>query len=725
LQPELGKEQQLPWIRGESYTDGQLLIGNTTGNTLAKATITGGTNLTVTNGSGSITLDVDDAFLANDGDVGTGVYDFGGATSLEIPNSATPTVNADGEIAIDTTVTDFSTGIMKYYGGEEMGVVAMPIAQFTTPTDGNVISYNATNDEFELVAAGAADNLGNHTATEIIKSVTFGLQGEEAGHTIIATTASGAWTYNVPTADKHSFTVNSVEEALIDAGGVDIASGNTYAIAGTDVLTNDTLGNGILNSSLTSVGVLASPVLTTPQINDTSADHQYIFAVSELVADRTVTLPLLTGNDTFTFNDFAATLQNKTIDGDNNTLSNLDLGNEVDWAAADDVSDRTAFASGDKVLIFEAGVGIRKVDYDDLPGAGGGANTNLNNLTATAINLSLISDTDITDDLGTEALRWKDVYAATIGTGQTATDTFKIRGYDTDAPGYVDILTVTAATTVTADLHSSVTHNGSTIVVQGGALGTPSSGVATNLTGTAAGLTAGAVSTITGLAPDTATTAAGQPNITSLGTLTTLTVDDITINGNTISSAGASTLAINPTAGQAITFDSTVTLDAGVVAGITSLSTTVIELGHASDTTLARVSAGVVSVEGVNIVTTSSTDTLTNKTINTNDNSVLLDIPTAVSGTTDTIDTNDVGMFKRYTSASAVTITVNSVAAGDVGGTVHLCQDAAGQLTVSSGTCTVRKSSTFNAKTEGENAVISLIFDTTTTAILVGMLEAV
>ena len=42
---------------------------------------------------------------------------------------------------------------------------------------------------------------------------------------------------------------------------------------------------------------------------------------------------------------------------------------------------------------------------------------------------------------------------------------------------------------------------------------------------------------------------------------------------------------------------------------------TAIELGHASDTTLARVSSGVVSIEGVNVVTTSSTDTLTNKTI--------------------------------------------------------------------------------------------------------------
>jgi hypothetical protein len=54
-------------------------------------------------------------------------------------------------------------------------------------------------------------------------------------------------------------------------------------------------------------------VLTLPQINDTSSDHQYIFAVSELAADRTVTLPLLTGNDTFVFADFIQTLANKTL----------------------------------------------------------------------------------------------------------------------------------------------------------------------------------------------------------------------------------------------------------------------------------------------------------------------------------------------------------------------------------------------------------------------------
>jgi hypothetical protein len=39
-----------------TYTDGQLLIGNTTGNTLTKATLTAGTGISVTNGAGAITI---------------------------------------------------------------------------------------------------------------------------------------------------------------------------------------------------------------------------------------------------------------------------------------------------------------------------------------------------------------------------------------------------------------------------------------------------------------------------------------------------------------------------------------------------------------------------------------------------------------------------------------------------------------------------------------------
>ena len=50
-------------------------------------------------------------------------------------------------------------------------------------------------------------------------------------------------------------------------------------------------------------------------INDTSGDQQYELAVSELAGPRTITLPLLTGNDEFVFKAHTQTLTNKSIGG--------------------------------------------------------------------------------------------------------------------------------------------------------------------------------------------------------------------------------------------------------------------------------------------------------------------------------------------------------------------------------------------------------------------------
>lgn len=69
--------------------------------------------------------------------------------TLEIPNGAAPTVDAAGEIAVDTTITDY-TGLIKYHDGtEELSVVGMPTGNLST-TGGDVVSYNASNNEFEM-----------------------------------------------------------------------------------------------------------------------------------------------------------------------------------------------------------------------------------------------------------------------------------------------------------------------------------------------------------------------------------------------------------------------------------------------------------------------------------------------------------------------------------------------------------------------------------------------
>ena len=104
----------------------------------------------------------------------------------------------------------------------------------------------------------------------------------------------------------------------------------TYLLTGTTFLETDTDDlyqcdgdSWNLIAGNTAAETLSNKTLTTPQINDTSANHQYIFGVSELAADRTITLPLLTGNDTFTFNAAQGTLTQKTIDSDSNTITNI------------------------------------------------------------------------------------------------------------------------------------------------------------------------------------------------------------------------------------------------------------------------------------------------------------------------------------------------------------------------------------------------------------------
>jgi hypothetical protein len=57
-----GLDNPLPVASGgtgqSTFTNGQLLIGNSTGNTLAKSTLTAGANINISNGTGSITISV-------------------------------------------------------------------------------------------------------------------------------------------------------------------------------------------------------------------------------------------------------------------------------------------------------------------------------------------------------------------------------------------------------------------------------------------------------------------------------------------------------------------------------------------------------------------------------------------------------------------------------------------------------------------------------------------
>jgi hypothetical protein len=118
-----------------SYTNGQLLIGNTTGNTLAKATLTAGTGITVTNGAGAVTI-----AATNNGTV-TSVGGTGTVNGITL----TGTVTSSGNLTLGGTLSNVSlttqvTGTLPVAnGGTGITSLGAGVATFLgTPTSANL-----------------------------------------------------------------------------------------------------------------------------------------------------------------------------------------------------------------------------------------------------------------------------------------------------------------------------------------------------------------------------------------------------------------------------------------------------------------------------------------------------------------------------------------------------------------------------------------------------------
>ena len=225
-------------------------------------------------------------------------------------------------------------------------------------------------------------------------------------------------------------------------------------------------------------------------------------------------------------------------------------------------------------------VGTTAVSFTQFSGAG--EITAGDALTKTANTLDVAVDGS-TIEVSSDALRVKDS-GITYAKIQNVSATDKVLGRSTAGAGVVEEIATTGSGNV-------VRATSPTLVTP--ALGTPSALVLTNATSLpVAGITA---STSTAL---------------GVGSLELGHASD-----TTITRTGAGAIAVEGTAvllsGGALGTPSSGTLTNATglpVAGITASTSTAlgvgsVELGHATDTTIARVSAGVASIEGVNILT--------------------------------------------------------------------------------------------------------------------------
>ena len=203
----------------------------------------------------------------------------------------------------------------------------------------------------------------------------------------------------------------------------------------------------------------------------------------------------------------------------------------------------------------------------------------------------------------------------------------------TDAAAAAANIQITADGTVDIDSAGALTlDSGAAINLE------PAAGSAILLDGTIsvdAGVVTGATSITSTAFVGTLSTAA-QGNVTSLGTLTALTVDNLGINGNTIT-ANSGAVNITPAGGSAIVLDGTINVDAGVVTGATSITSTAF-VGDLTGTLQTAAQANVTSLGTQTVLNVDNLRLDANTFSSTNSNG---DITIAPNGTGNVVASTD------------------------------------------------------------------------------------
>ena len=291
-----------------TYTNGQLLIGNTTGNTLTKATLTAGTNVTITNGTGAITINATDAFVGTVTSVG-GTGTVNGIT-------LTGTVTSSGSLTLGGTLSGVDlttqvTGILPLANGgtnaSNAGAARTSLSAAALGANTDITSIALTTGTI-ITAPTSGTDIVNKTYADTIAS---GINFHQAVR--LATTAAlAANTYNNG-ASGVGATLTANANGALSVDGVAAVVGNRILVkdevtqANNGVYTVTQVGSGAAVYILTRATDFDSAGSGVDQID--AGDFFLVTAGTTLANTSFVQqtpLPIVVGTTAIVFTQFGA-----------------------------------------------------------------------------------------------------------------------------------------------------------------------------------------------------------------------------------------------------------------------------------------------------------------------------------------------------------------------------------------------------------------------------------